>query len=72
MAPPRPDESAAADALARAEAWGVDLSLVRENLRLSPTARAEQHAQARELALELRTSMLFSRERTQPDPPTGR
>ena len=33
-------------ALARAEAWGVDLSLLRERLRLTPAERLARHTEA--------------------------
>ena len=38
------------DALVRAEVYGIDLSLLRENLRLTPTERLQRHEQALELA----------------------
>ncbi|MEM6288460.1 MAG: hypothetical protein AAF845_15080 [Bacteroidota bacterium] len=33
-------------ALNRAEAWGVDLSLLRERLRMTPAERLTRHAEA--------------------------
>ncbi len=37
-------------ALARAEAFGIDLSLLRESLKLTPTERLLRHERALELA----------------------
>jgi hypothetical protein len=42
------------DALRRAEEFGVDLSLLRELLALTPTERLERHQRALELVLEVR------------------
>lgn len=40
-----------------AEAAGFDMSLVEENLRMTPVARAQQHHQALNLALQLRAAV---------------
>lgn len=52
-------------AIQRAEAYGIDLSLLDENLRLTPTERADRHDAALDLlqALQkksLRNSMTLS------------
>lgn len=41
-------------ALARAEAFGIDLSLLRESLKLTPTERLEYHEGVLEFAEALR------------------
>jgi hypothetical protein len=40
-----------------AEAAGFDMSLVEENLRMTPLARARQHCRAINLALQLRAAV---------------
>lgn len=40
-------------AVQRAEAYGIDISLLEENLRLSPAERIARHDQALELAMAL-------------------
>ena len=57
-----PTQSAAA----LAEAFGIDLSLGRENLRLTPTQRALQHQEALNLALAMEVAGRKLRERTEP------
>lgn len=44
----------AGEALKRAETFGIDVSLLRENLTLTPTERLRRHEQALELAEALR------------------
>ena len=44
-------------AAAEAEAYGIDLSLLEENLRLSPEERIRAHCRALQTALELRAAM---------------
>ena len=44
------------DALQRARDYGIDLSLLEENLRLSPQERMERHDLALQLALELQAA----------------
>ncbi|MDT0630333.1 hypothetical protein [Rubrivirga litoralis] len=44
-------------ALDRAQAWGVDLSLLRETLRLTPTERVERHQRALDLVTALLRSL---------------
>jgi len=48
------------DALDRAERAGVDLSLLRDNLRLTPDERIARHQQALELVLQLRAARPLS------------
>lgn len=50
---PRLNEVPPPDALQRARDYGIDLSLLEENLRLSPRERLEKHDLALQLALEL-------------------
>ena len=45
------------DALRRAEAFGVDLSLLRESLRLTPAERLDRHQRALALIAEMRNAM---------------
>lgn len=52
-------------AIAEAEAFGIDLSLGRENLRLTPTQRALQHQEALNLALAMIDAGRKLRERTE-------
>jgi hypothetical protein len=40
-----------------AEAAGFDMSLVEENLKMTPVARAKQHHRALNLALQLRAAV---------------
>lgn len=42
------------EVLAEAEAYGVDLSQLRERLKLTPTERAEQHQKFLRFVLDLR------------------
>lgn len=49
-----------------AEAFGIDLSLGRENLRLTYTQRALQHQEALNLALAMEEAGRKLRERTEP------
>ena len=46
--------SSAGEILARAERYGIDLSLLRERLRWTPTERLERHQAALALAQALR------------------
>jgi len=41
-------------AIQRAEAYGIDLSLLDENLRLTPTERADRHDAALNLLVSLK------------------
>lgn len=41
-------------AIQRAEAYGIDLSLLDENLRLTPTERADRHDAALDLLVSLK------------------
>ncbi len=43
-------------ALTRAESFGVDLSLIRETLRLTPAERLARHQHALDLVLALRSA----------------
>ena len=43
-------------AVERAEAYGIDLSLITENLRLTPEERVDQNQAALEFAKSLRTA----------------
>jgi hypothetical protein len=47
----------------RAEAYGIDLSLIDENLRLTPEQRVRQN----DLALSEAEDLIAAHERTQPD-----
>ena len=49
-------ERTAADVLAEAVAWGVDLSLLRERLRLTPTERLERHQAMLDFLGEMRAA----------------
>jgi len=44
-------------AIQRAEAYGIDLSLLEENLRLTPVERLERNERAWELVASLRGAM---------------
>ena len=44
-------------ALDRAEAWGVDLSLLRETLRLTPTERIDRHQRALDMVTAFRDAI---------------
>jgi hypothetical protein len=48
-------------AVQRAEAFGIDISLLEENLRLTPTERFVRHDQALELAMALREAKNHAR-----------
>jgi len=56
------------DVLKEAELAGFDLSLIDENLRLSPEQRVIQHQAALEFALELERAGKELRERDQSAP----
>lgn len=43
-------------ALDRAQAWGVDLATLRDNLRLTPSERFERHQRALDLVVALRSA----------------
>lgn len=51
-------------AVERAEAYGIDVSLLEENLRLSPAERLRQNDRSLNEAEVLREAYLVSRERT--------
>ena len=51
------DEVAVSPACRAAQAYGVDLSLLRENLRLTPQERIRAHGRALNEALRLRRAM---------------
>ena len=52
----------------RAAAYGIDLSLIEENLRLTPEERAKEH----ELALQEAEQLVAAYERTHPHFATSR
>ena len=41
----------------KAEAYGIDISLIRANLRLTPTERLRRHDQSLTIQRKLRTAM---------------
>ena len=53
------------NALERAVRFGVDLSLLRERLALTPTERLERHQRALELVLELQKAGVKQRAETE-------
>ena len=53
---PRLKEEAPEDALARAIAYGIDISLLEANLRLTPRQRMEQHDDAVRFVMELQAA----------------
>jgi hypothetical protein len=62
--PEHPDYSESQlKAIAEAEAYGIDLSIGRELLRLTPTQRALQHQEALNLALAMEEAGRRLRER---------
>lgn len=54
---PPTDADARQAALDRAEVWGVDLSLLRETLRLTPTERLDRHQRALDLVKAFREAV---------------
>lgn len=59
-------------AIQRAEAYGIDLSLLEGNLRLSPVELLRQNDRSLNEAVALRRAYLVTHERTHPDHPTTR
>lgn len=59
-------------AIQRAEAYGIDLSLLEENLRLTPVERLRQNDRSLNEAMALRRAYLVTHERTHPDHPKTR
>lgn len=49
------------EAVGAAEAYGVDVSMLRERLRLSPTERLRRHQAVLELSLRLREAGIEQR-----------
>jgi hypothetical protein len=53
---PRLKEEAPEDAITRAIAYGIDISLLEANLRLTPRQRMEQHDAAVQFVMELQAA----------------
>ena len=52
-----PDDATPDEVLAWAEEFGVDLSMLRERLRMTPTERVERHNGMLEFVRDLRNSL---------------
>lgn len=58
-------ETSIEQAIETAREFGVDISLLRERLRLSPTERLQRHEAALELSMQLRKAKIEQRAKDQ-------